>query len=266
MSDDETLVLVLSCLAAGMIWGRWFRDCLSISWFRSPVSLRLGVIAIPLACGVLLWVTLRHLAAHDVRDSWTYLGFYMVLGTAWVGLGVGLLTVLGLSVRDDVLERRNAAAAWTAAGGLAGLTLCYAGANIGDGPGWWVVVYSALLATVSLFGLWAVLDWLTHVSESVTVERDVGSGLRLGGLLVAAGVILGRAAAGDWVSVSATNIEFLQTAWPVLVLLLLAIPFEWLCRPGVEHPRPMWLVTGLPPLVFYISGAVLWLVQVGLEP
>ena len=226
----------------------------------------MAVIAAPVACGVLLWLVLRNLAAHDVRDAPQYLAFYLVLGAAWIGLGIRLMGLLGLSVRDDALERRNAAAAWAAAGGLAGLTLCYAGANIGDGPGWWVVVYAALLSSATLLALWAILERLTRVSETVTVERDVAAGMRLGGFLVAAGLVLGRAVAGDWVSATATNVEFLRQACPVLVLLLLAVPLEWVCRPSVEQPAPLWFVCGLPPAVIYLGGTVLWLAHVGLEP
>jgi hypothetical protein len=266
MSEDEVFATIVSCFLAGVFWIRWYRHCQAITWLRCGVGLRLAVIAGPLACGVLLWVILRRLASHDVRWDPKYLFMYMVMGAAWVGLGVRLLGLLGLSVRDDALERRNGAAAWAAGGGLVGLTLCFAGGNIGDGPGWWVVVYSALLSTGSLLVLWVVLDRLTAVSESVTVERDVASGMRLGGFLAAAGLILGRAVAGDWVSVMATNAEFLNTAWPVLVLLVLAVPCEWLCRPSVEQPQPSWLLCGFPPLVIYVGSAVAWLVQVGLEP
>lgn len=266
MSEDEGFALVASCVLAGIFWIRWYRHCQAVTWLRSGVGLRLAVIAVPVACGALLWLVLRKLAAHDVREASQYLALYFAMGAAWVGVGIRLLGLLGLSVRDDALERRNAAAAWAAAGGLIGLTLCYAGANIGDGPGWWVVVYSALVSTATLLLRWVVLDRLTSLSESVTVERDVASGLRLGGFLVAAGLILGRAVAGDWVSVSATNAEFLRTAWPVLVLLLLAVPCEWLCRPSVEQPQPPWFVCGLPPLVIYVGGAALWLAQVGLGP
>ena len=266
MSEDEVFVLVASGVLAAIFWIRWYRHCQAVTWVRSGLGLRLAVIAVPVFCGALLWLVLRHLAAHDVRDAPQYLAFYLVFGAAWVGLGIRLLGLLGLSVRDDALERRNAAAAWAAAGGLIGLTLCYAGGNIGDGPGWWVVLYSALLSTASLLGLWAVLERLTRVSEAVTVERDVASGMRLGGFLVATALILGRAVAGDWVSAAATNVEFLRQAWPVLVLLLLAVPLEWLCRPSVEQPAPPWFVCGLPPAVMYLGGAVLWLANVGLEP
>ena len=52
----------------------------------------------------------------------------------------------------------------------------------------------------------------------------------------------------------------------MLVLLLLAVPLEWLCRPSVEQPAPPWFVCGLPPAVMYLGGAVLWLANVGLGP
>jgi hypothetical protein len=152
---------------------------------------------------------------------------------------------------------------WAAAGGLTGLTLCFAGANIGDGPGWWVVLYAASLSTVTLFAVWACLERLTHVSEAVTVDRDVASGLRLGGFLAAAGLILGRAVAGDWVSVGATNVEFVRMAWPVLVLLVLAVPVERVFRPSVEQPAPAWLLCGLLPLMIFVGGTVVWVALMG---
>ena len=62
----------------------------------------------------LLWV-LRTLAAHDVRDDGTYLFFYMAMGAGWLAAGGGLLSLFGISHRDDVCERGNAAAAWALA-------------------------------------------------------------------------------------------------------------------------------------------------------
>jgi len=264
MSDDEIMVLVPSGVLTAIFWLRWYRHCQALSWLRAGFGSRLLVIAAPIVCGALLLLVLRSLAARDVRDAPKYLAFYLVLGAAWVGLGIRLVGLLGLSVRDDALERRNVAAAWAAAGALIGLTLCYAGANIGDGPGWWVVVYSACLSTAAWFALWTVLDRLTGASEAVTVERDVASGLRLGGFLAAAGLILGRAVAGDWVSASATTVEFVWQAWPAVGLLVPALLLEWLCRPSAEQPAPLWFVCGLPPLAIYVGVAVMWLAKVGL--
>src|SRR5687767_9695060 len=158
----------------------------------------------PPACAAVLFLILRRYASHDVRDSGTYLTFYVIVGAAWVGVGSLLLPWLGVSPRLDALERRNTAAAVAVAGALLGLTFAFAGGNIGNGPGWWVVVFSSGLATVSLFAGWAAVEAAGHVAESVAVERDVATGLRLAGMLTAAGLVFGRAAAGDWVSAGDT--------------------------------------------------------------
>jgi uncharacterized membrane protein YjfL (UPF0719 family) len=264
MSEDEVFVFLISCVVAAVAWLGWYFRWQTVARLRRDLGTRLVVAGMPVLCAVLLWLVLRHFAAHDVRNAPVYLAFYAVLGAAWVGLGVRLIAWCGVSVRDDVLERRNSAATWAAAGALVGLTLCFAGANIGDGPGWWVVVYSASLSTMTLFALWACLERLTHVSEAVTVERDVASGLRLGGFLAAAGLILGRAVAGDWVSAGATNVEFVRMAWPVIVLLLLAVPVDRFFRPSADQPAPAWLLSGLPPVAIFVGGAIVWVALIGL--
>src|SRR4029453_10538043 len=147
-------------------------------------------------------------SAHDVRDDPTYLFMYVLLGAAWVGVWIRLLAMTGVSKRDDVVERSNSSAALAVAGATLGITLCYAGGNIGDGPGWWVVVFSAALATLALFAAWLLLGFASGVSDAVTVDRDPAAGLRLAAFLIGCGLILGRAVAGDWESAAATVREF----------------------------------------------------------
>ena len=60
---------------------------------------------------------------------------------------------------------------------MLGVTLCYAGGNIGNGPGWWVVVFSAGLSTVALFAAWMVLDtgaWTAEWRRVVRMDSMVG--------------------------------------------------------------------------------------------
>lgn len=78
----------------------------------------------------LLIVLLRSFADEEVRDS-LYLGWYMVLGAAWVGVYV--LGFLGVRTREDAVERRNTAAASFIGWSIVGLTLAFSGANFGDG-------------------------------------------------------------------------------------------------------------------------------------
>jgi len=225
MSGDEVMVVIVSAVVAAMVWYRWYSAVLVRSLVMRNTSRPLFVAA-PVVCLALLYAILLRWAADDVRHSGTYMTFYMVAGAAWVGLSAKFCCFLGVSPRDDAVERQNLAAAFAAAGALVGITFCFAGGNVGNGPGWWVVVFSAGLASGAFFALWALVEWLTGVSESVTVERADGAGLRLGGFLAGTGLILGRSVAGDWVSAEATVRDFVTVAWPVLPLAVAAILAE----------------------------------------
>jgi len=225
MSGDEVMVLVVSIGAAALAWLRWYAGT-RVSVLAIRNAARSIFVLAPVACLAVLLAVLRLWAADDVRYSAIYLAFYAVMGAAWVGSCTHWLGLFGISQRDDVIERQNLPAALVIAGALAGTTFCFAGANIGNGPGWWVVVFSAGLSTLAFFGLWALVEWLTGVSESVTVGRLGGAGLRLGGFLAATGMILGRAAAGDWVSAQATVQDLVAVGWPVLPLAVLAMLVE----------------------------------------
>jgi len=216
MSGDEFMVLILSGFAAASAWYRWYRAVLVRTLVDRNAS-RPIFVAAPVVCLMLLYAILRLWAADDVRSS-IYMTLYMVAGAAWVGLITPASCFLGISPRDDAVERQNLAAALATMGALAGITFCFAGGNVGNGPGWWVVVFSAGLSTIGFLGLWALVEWLTGISELVTVERAVGAGLRLGGFLVGTGLILGRCVAGDWVSAEATVMDFTVMAWPAVTL------------------------------------------------
>ena len=263
MSEQERIVLVACLWIAAITWGIWLFRGRRLSALMKPGPGRWALAATPPLCALGLFAVLRWWSASDVRGDWAYLLFYQILGAAWVGLASVLLPWFGISPRDDVLERRNRAAAWALGGALLGVTACYAGANIGDGPGWWVVVYCAALATAALFVLWFVLERIVHVSDSVTIERDGGSALRLAGFLVGSGLILGRAVAGDWTSIASTNADFLRLGWPAVALLGAACLFESALRPARDAALPSALVHGLLPGAFHLAAAIGWLAWVG---
>ncbi|HEY3497747.1 MAG TPA: hypothetical protein VGK73_23780 [Polyangiaceae bacterium] len=66
-----------------------------------------------------------------------------------------------------------------------------------------------------MLGSWAIYEFIASVSEAVTVERSLSAALRLAALLVAAGIVCGRAAAGDWVDAGSAVRDFVDAAWPV---------------------------------------------------
>jgi uncharacterized membrane protein YjfL (UPF0719 family) len=180
---------------------------------------------------LLIFAILKTGASFDVVDAPQYLFMYVVLGLAWLWVVATIFPYLGLSPRDDVFERHNRAAVPAVRGALVGVTLCYAGGNIGDGPGWWVVVFAAALATSALLLSWMALTQLSSVADAVTIDRDPAAGIRLGAFLVSGGVILGRAVAGDWHSASATVADFSVFLPYVLLLVIAATLFERRAQP-----------------------------------
>jgi hypothetical protein len=215
------------------------------------------------ACALVLGSILLFLSAPDVRNAPEYLVMYWMLGLAWIRGCEFLFVYAGMSVRDDVVERTNPAALPALGGALLGAMLCFAAGNVGSGPGWWVVVFSAGLATLGLAGTWLLVESIAHPGESVTIDRDLAAGIRLGGLLLASGLILGRAVAGDWYSMEATVRDFAHFAWAVVPLAGAAMLIETLARPTVERPRPSAALAGALPALIYILFAVALVVTAG---
>ncbi|MFH0794591.1 MAG: hypothetical protein V2A74_11230 [bacterium] len=263
MSGDEVFVLFFSGLLGLGMWIRWYWMVGRVTALARSGGERFAIQLIPFVCAGILYGVLRKFASADVKDSTAYLSFYMVMGAAWVGFVRGIMTYLGLHVRDDVAERGNAGAMWAISGALVGLTLCFAGANIGNGPGWWVVVFAAALSTGTFYVLWFILERVASISDSVTIDRDAASGFRLAGFLVALGLVLGCSVAGDWVSPEATIRDFYGYAYPVVVLVAVAVGLEPVVRPNQSSPQRSWLLCGLAPTLLYLGMAWMYLDQKG---
>jgi hypothetical protein len=263
MSVDEKIVAAVAAGITLFAWLGWYVPALTVGHPRSPGRGRPVLLAAPIVSAALLYLVLQTASAYDVRDDWRYVVFYLVLGAAWVGVAAKLLPLAGVSVRDDVLERGNPAAAYAAGGALLAISLCFAGGNIGDGPGWWVVVFSAALATAALFALWLGLDTLAGLADTVTIDRDRAAGVRLAGFLVASGIILGRAVAGDWVSTGATVRDFVLVGWPVLPLLGVAAALERNLRPTPERAALPAATHGVLPALLFVGAAVAYVLLLG---
>lgn len=259
-------LLFFYLFGAGFAWiwlySPFFAD--RLQRVRSNVLARVMMV-VPLACLALVWYVLDNLAASDVRNDYFYIVHYLLLGALWIGAGEGLFRLMGISIPFDVIERANPAAFAALTGGMLGLTLCFSGSNIGEGPGDWAVWFTALLATLVYALVWFVYTWLTQIDYAVTMHRDLASGIRLGGFLIAAGLIIGRAAVGNWSSESATIADMIQYGSPVLLLLLVAIVLDYVCRPTATFPARSAPVFGVLPALLFIAGAVYYL-SVGTFP
>ena len=207
----------------------WYRPLIRM-WPPGRGGLQKVVLQVlpPAALGMILF-TLRVLASFDVIGDFFYLLLYVLLGMAWIYFGLWLMTRLfDLSWLDDAIYRDNKAAMVTVCGGFLAITLIYAGANIGDGPGWWCVIFAGGLGLLGWILLARLIDDIGgRVFERITVGRDRGCGIRMGGYLLGSGIVLARASAGDWTSFSATVVEF-AAGWPVLILAAACLVVEWL--------------------------------------
>lgn len=189
------------------------------------IGLKISIVAA--ACAAVQFFVLRRCSAAEVKDAPRFLLLYLTLGAIWVTVSIRLFVFVGLSFLDDVLERGNPAAGIAFSGLSVGLTFCFAGANIGEGPGPQAVLFSAALPTAGLMFLWLLAACWTGWADRITVDRDFSSGLRAAGLFVATGIIFGRAAAGDWKSASATSLDFLRIGGTALPM--------WAVASGIEY-------------------------------
>ena len=263
MSPDEIVVTLAAVVVGPIAWILWFVRT-SGSTLPGRGTTGLGVVAATVvACATLLLTVLVTAASHDVRTAVEYLFMYAALGLAWLRLAEWLFAYAGVSVRDDVVERGNDAATIAVSGALVAVTLCFAGGNIGNGPGWWVVVFSAALATAALLVAWQVYALLTQGGDAVAIDRDRAAGLRLALFLVACGLILGRSVAGDWQSVDITVHDFIRMLPFVGIILVAAVVIEPMARPTPQQPHPPVATHGLGFGIVYVVFALLALLFVG---
>lgn len=248
MSDNslyfiECLLLMFGITFTFIFLHRWYTNIYRIFNPKiSPVS-KLVLFLIPFLCFFIIFFAIVLHASFDVVTNQFYIALYTVLGFAWIHFGVKMLFFLfDLSVVDDVLHSGNKAALFPAAGGIAGLTLIYAGANIGDGPGFWCVFFAGGLGIILWILLILLINLITRIWDRILIARDIGSGIRFGGYLVASGLILARASGGDWFGFFPTITDFAD-GWVILPLTIVYILIELYYRYKLEkvdlNPRKL---------------------------
>lgn len=248
-----------------LLWVRWFFT-LRISGVTAPKrSMRIGLaVLLPLACGILLAGVLAKWSAADVRSDPEAMAEYWALGLVWVALAQRVFAFLGISARDDVIERRNPAAALVIVGQLVAATCCFAGANIGNGPGVEVVLFCAALSTASLLVLWVMFDRIAWMVDTVTIERNSGAGIRAAGWMVATGIVLGAGVAGDWESVGRTVIEFAAYVWPAAAFTAAAAVLELRLRKNATNSWSNQVSYSTGMALAYMALAVFYVYKRGL--
>lgn len=226
MDIYEIILLLFSAYFTYRGIKNWYKNLEHYTLFGQDKTIFFVLTLLPVVSFCMILCTLKVLASFDVTDDIIYLIFYILLGFTWTFLGVNLVFLFfDLSWIDDLVNLNNKSALFAFSGAFLGLVTIYSGANVGDGPGWWCVIFAGSLGLVSWFLLGRIVHSFTQVFERITIERDINCGIRMGAYLLSSGLILGRASAGDWTSFYSTIVEFL-VGWPVLPLTLLAIVVE----------------------------------------
>lgn len=255
MSADEMFALVAS-LAIGLIGAfRWYSPVLRLSKLGAGRSLVVLLLAPPLALAC-LWGVLVTSAAVEVRTDVRYQVLFVVMGAVWVFHLPRSLVFIGVSYRDDALERRNTSAAIAIAGTIAGLAIVFAGSNMGEGPSIWNTVATALASTAALAAIVFGFGFGTSLGDSIAVERDTPTGVRFAGLVAGCGILLARASAGDWVSTAAMLNDLVAFGLPAGALSLTAMVIERALRPRESCPRPSLFAAGVMPAAAYVASSI----------
>lgn len=224
---ESDIIRTLSLLFAIGAWSPWFLGLRRPYRFGVSLGMRMLLALVPVLCLIFIRSVIGSHAALAVRADSSLETNYAQLGVLWVGLAARAVVFLGIDLRGDVLERRNRGAALVLMSAAAALAMCYAGGNAGEGPGLEAVLASAGAATLGFFLLWTAAEVFTGFafSEAITVERSAWPALRLSGLLLANGAILGYAASGPWEH-GAVWLPFLRFAMPAVILTSGAVIVE----------------------------------------
>ena len=257
MSEDEIVVTIASLVLGPGVETWWMTRVSRVvgTWPR-PATWTNKLSAVTLIAAIVINRIIHEAAADDVRGVPQYEFMYFAMGWAWINVVSWFFRFGGISAWDDLVERRNDAVLPAWCGAILGVALCFAGGNIGNGPGWWVVVFSAGLATAALGVVWVVVAHYSGVVDAITIDRDPAAAWRFGGLLVACGVVFGYAVTGDWVSSGATIADFLARAWPILPVAVLAIGADRALRPTAARPRAPIIAGGVAPALLHIAIAI----------
>jgi uncharacterized membrane protein YjfL (UPF0719 family) len=257
MGDDEVFAMAVAlAFALFTLWPFYRALDGSSALYRNAREVKLLGFA-PLALVPLL-VVLLNFADPVVQGSVGYILLFLLAGAAFSGLTLRLLPFFGLSWRDDIVETRNPAATIAVCSALLGVSLVFSGSNIGEGPTIWTTLGPATLALGIYFAAWWLLERVAHPSEAVALDRDTAAGTRLAGFLVAEGAILGRAAAGDWVSFDDMLSGLVRGGAAVLVLVGVAALADKKMRPTPEVPAPDVLSSGVLFAGAYLVASGVW--------
>ena len=255
MNDDEALVALFAFIIAVVTMGQWYLPLLRVKRLVCPMSLRVPLLITPLACIAGLIVVVRNFADPQVTGAIVYQALFVFAGVAWFAVPEIILPLLGISLCEDAVGRRNPAAVIALCGALLATTAVFAASNIGTGPTIDTTLGPAALGTAMLVAAWFIHRLLSPAWEDVAVGRDVAAALRLSAMFLSTALILAPAVAGDWVSTDTTVHDCLRRIAPLLTIVFAAAVVDRFRSPTAQHPRPPLITAGICPSACLIVAA-----------
>ncbi|HYE19639.1 MAG TPA: hypothetical protein VEA69_14400 [Tepidisphaeraceae bacterium] len=260
-SGDEILLFFVSAVAAAGVTAGWARTLAGAG--RVPGRRRRGprvvLLITPVVCLAILWAVLAAWSAGVVRGSPGYQALFACVGVAVLGLSTWVSSVTGIGTAREVVGRGDDASAVALAGAMLGATLAYSGANVGEGATVWMTIGPAALGLAAWAAVWIGIEALSGASEAIAIERDLASGWRMAGALVASGLILGRAVAGAYESAAATVRDLVTIGWPAALVAVATVAMQRAWR----RAGAGWLWAGVTPAVGLAALAVGYVVWLG---
>jgi uncharacterized membrane protein YjfL (UPF0719 family) len=264
LGADEASFLLIALVVGLLLAIGYYRRVIRVRSGMATLGIRLGLSLIPPLClGFLLVILLNWSDATAVRDHPIYILLFMAGGWLWIGAVAAGMPWMGLSVGADAIERGNSAAAIAIGGMLLGVGAVYALSNVGAGPTIWTTLVPALVGSVALGLLYIVAHAIGGGVEAITIDRDRATGIRFAAFLIAAGILLGRAMAGDWHSWDETFRDFLVEGWPAAAIAVIAGIVDRLLRPSPRNPEPSATACGVLPAAAYFVVTILILMAMG---
>lgn len=187
-----------------------------------------------------------------------YIILFLVIQAAWMTVACEGIRLFGIGFRDDLIERNNPAAMIAVCGFVTAAAIVFALANVGGGPTIWTTILPAGAGTAILCVLWLTVQFVGgSVAESITIDRDVATGLRVAGAMIGCSLVLGRAVGGNWKSWDQTWTDLALLGWPAIFLAIAAAVLHRFQKPSVANPRPGLFLCGVLPAILLPLGGLL---------
>src|SRR5437762_3355376 len=90
----------------------------------------------------------------------------------------------------------------------------------------------------------------------ITIERDLSTGIRVGGWLAGNGLVLGTCVAGDWISLAAALKDFVRCSWPLAIFACLYAFFERGLRQRLPVRQSSLAISIFSSLVMVAAGGL----------